>query len=754
MSYTYLGSTKGNGLADAVTSPLDTTGANFLVAVVACADTYNTTPTDSKGNTWVQAPSSYSHNQPRVRVFYSLPTSVGTGHTFTAPGSVVGTIMVAAFSGAKTVSPLDQQNGAQSYAISISTGQITPTEDDCLIIAGYAVNGSGAAPMSIDSGMTEVQEQNFVSGVSYGGTLSYKIQTTATAINPTLTRSDINGQAATIISFKAQGGSASSSPSSSPSTASPIKCYGYYPIYRVGNPGIANLPYSKLSHIGYFNMAPTATGGITYPNGSLLPNLPSLVTTAHANGVKVMLVIGGASGATDATWRAAITTYKTTFINNLVSLRNTYGFDGYDLDWEPFSSSSDQSSFETFVSDLKSALGASGTLSAFLGNQSWKYTMAANIQNNIEVFNISSYDISYGNSIVVHDSPLYALGGQPAGESSADIVQAYISAGVSPSKINIGIPWYTSYWSGSSGLYTSGTFQPGSSEQYDGLAGASGTTPPTGEQYDSVAKGAYIYSGGIFKSYNNEAAVQAKVDYVEQEGLAGVAIWELGQAYFPGDTPAYPLLVPIPDQVGGVSSVSSSPSTSPSKSPSQSPSTSPSSSVSSSTSSSPSTSESASPSSSPSPSISSSPSPSESSSPSASSSPSPSVSSSPSSSPSVNTSESSSPSPSESSSPSPSVSASPSDSPSLSPSSSPSPSESSSPSASPSQSESASPSTSPSPSVSSSPSTSPSSSPSPSASSSPSSSPSDSVSPSASPSPQIWVEGGINLKTWTPQNFI
>lgn len=75
------------------------------------------------------------------------------------------------------------------------------------------------------------------------------------------------------------------------------------------------------------------------------------------------------------------------------------------------------------------------------------------------------------------------------------------------------------------------------------------TTPPTGEIYDSTLKAAYTFSGGIFKSYNNLATVQAKVDYVNANGLGGIIIWELGQGYFSGGSPANPLLEPFAGQL-------------------------------------------------------------------------------------------------------------------------------------------------------------------------------------------------------------
>lgn len=200
MSYAYINSVKGNALSDAVTSSMDTTGADLLIIGLACNNGYNTTPTDSKSNTWTQL-TSYTQGNVRVRLWYCKPTSVGASHTFTAPGGIIGTIFAAAFSGAKATSPADQQNGSNAFASSLATGSITPSEDDCLIFGLYGVNGTGAAPLSVDSGMTEIQEQPFVAGTSYGGSIAYKIQTTAAAINPTFTRSNSNGQAATVASF-------------------------------------------------------------------------------------------------------------------------------------------------------------------------------------------------------------------------------------------------------------------------------------------------------------------------------------------------------------------------------------------------------------------------------------------------------------------------------------------------------------------------------------------------------------------------
>ncbi len=328
---------------------------------------------------------------------------------------------------------------------------------------------------------------------------------------------------------------------------------GYYPVYRVGNPAIVDLPFTRVTHVAYFNIAPTATGTLnTNVNGEVTTDLASLVTNCHANNVKVLITVGGASAAPDTTWRAAVgATYRATFVSNLVSFVSTWNLDGIDLDWEPFDTESDGTNFATFVSDLRTSLPAGKTISMFVATTpAWKRTLCNTIEANIDRFNLSTYDFSYGETATMHDSPLYSGGGQPAGASAHDAVTNFLAAGVAASKLNISMSQYTAQWTGSSGLYTSGTFNPGNAEQYDGLAGATATTPPTGETYDSTAKGAYIYSGGIFKSYNNIATVQAKVDYVNANGLGGIGIWELGQGYFSVGTPHYPLLEPFDGELG------------------------------------------------------------------------------------------------------------------------------------------------------------------------------------------------------------
>lgn len=206
MAFIPLTGTKGSGSAAFTTPGIDTTGADFILALQAIADGYNVTPTDSKGNTWVQVANSYTRTNVRVRVWKCIPTSVGTGHTFTAPDNgglnpPFGTMFIQPFSGALQTTPEDQINGANNFASTIQPGSITPSENDCIILSVFGINAAGL-PISIGSGFTKTQDQEFSSGNYYGGAVAYLIQTTAAAINPTWTRTNTNGNACMQVSFK------------------------------------------------------------------------------------------------------------------------------------------------------------------------------------------------------------------------------------------------------------------------------------------------------------------------------------------------------------------------------------------------------------------------------------------------------------------------------------------------------------------------------------------------------------------------
>lgn len=159
---------------------IDTTGANFLVANLVIINGGSATLTDSYGNTWT-ALTSYG-NSTQAQLYYVASPTVGTGHTFTITGSSqFPALAVASFSGVASSSPLDVEIGnTASSATSCSTGSLTPTSNNELMITGIGTVSSHAPTVNIGTVTDSLGE-----AASWGVGLAYLVQTSATAENAT-----------------------------------------------------------------------------------------------------------------------------------------------------------------------------------------------------------------------------------------------------------------------------------------------------------------------------------------------------------------------------------------------------------------------------------------------------------------------------------------------------------------------------------------------------------------------------------------
>lgn len=185
------------------TGSIDTTGADLIVIGKIYDGGSAFVLSDSKTNTWTTLTiSNDGADTTRTVLFYSVDPTVGTGHTFSLSGAGYGAIFVSAWSGV-VAAPFDQENGAGTTSgTSLSTGSITPSENNCLLIALLGLGGNGNTPVQ-DTGWTLLLSENGTSGVTYGGAMAYQIQTTATARNHAWAWTTTSTGAARIASFKA-----------------------------------------------------------------------------------------------------------------------------------------------------------------------------------------------------------------------------------------------------------------------------------------------------------------------------------------------------------------------------------------------------------------------------------------------------------------------------------------------------------------------------------------------------------------------
>lgn len=206
------GVTVGSAAGGTVTTgTYNTTGANFVSCVVSeFASAGSTAVTDSlNGATGWNARTTYNGGSQRITIWYNQSGSFGS-ETFTATvtgASTFPSISCLAFSGS-TATPFDVENGATTVSsTTVQSGSITPGAANELVIAALSM-GTANSSITIDGGFSTPLTTNFTGGQCEGVGVSYLIQTSAAAANPTWTMGNNSALDASIASFKSSGAAA------------------------------------------------------------------------------------------------------------------------------------------------------------------------------------------------------------------------------------------------------------------------------------------------------------------------------------------------------------------------------------------------------------------------------------------------------------------------------------------------------------------------------------------------------------------
>jgi len=140
-------------------------------------------------------------------------------------------------------------------------------------------------------------------------------------------------------------------------TFAQFRVIGYLPTWG-GN--LADVQYSKMTHINYAFLIPNADGTYQAPDDPT--RLQNLVSQAHANGVKVIISVGGGGGG-DA-FKTIVTSagLRSAFANNMLGFLNQYNLDGVDIDWEFPSDGTEASNFTLLMQQLANTMHPKGKL--------------------------------------------------------------------------------------------------------------------------------------------------------------------------------------------------------------------------------------------------------------------------------------------------------------------------------------------------------------------------------------------------------
>lgn len=257
--------------------------------------------------------------------------------------------------------------------------------------------------------------------------------------------------------------------------------------------------------------------------------------------IKIVLSVGG-WGADGFSQAARSEEGRALFAVSAVSLVETYGLDGIDIDWEyPCSDlagidadPADRETFTLLLQALREALG-DHLLSVAVGasTEFVRSTQMDQVARIVDYVQIMTYDMRSGFTHQAgHHAALGATRGDMSNLNTKDMVEMFHSAGVPLEKMVIGAAFYGRLWKGVRNA-NHGLLQPA---QTVGLSGP--RYSEIDEEYlnrnrfvpywDADAQAAYLWNGEDFVSFEPMEAVRLKCAFVREKGLLGIMYWEHG----------------------------------------------------------------------------------------------------------------------------------------------------------------------------------------------------------------------------------
>ena len=114
------------------------------------------------------------------------------------------------------------------------------------------------------------------------------------------------------------------------------------------------IPYEKLTHINYAFLTPKADGTFNPINNGW--KLKQIAKSAHEQGVRVCISVGGWGWDAQFEELAANPETRGAFVQNLKAFVDEYGLDGVDMDWEYPDPGQSAQNFLSLIRELRAAM--------------------------------------------------------------------------------------------------------------------------------------------------------------------------------------------------------------------------------------------------------------------------------------------------------------------------------------------------------------------------------------------------------------
>ncbi|PPQ82606.1 hypothetical protein CVT25_007120 [Psilocybe cyanescens] len=386
-------------------------------------------------------------------------------------------------------------------------------------------------------------------------------------------------------SLSAQTGS-NGSGNSSVGDGMDVVATGWYPGWLGSELSPSQISWTKYSALTFAFATTTPDPSMIALDDESAALLPTFVNEAHNNGVDALLSIGGWTGSIYYSTAVGNAANRTTFVKAVLDMANKYALDGIDFDWEYPShqgigcntiSDDDSANFLSFLQELRQdPEGAQLTLTAAVGLTPFAGpggTPLSNVSAFADVLDhiaIMNYDVwGTWSADVGPNAPLNDSCAPVQAGSATSAVKAWTDANFPVSKIVLGVAAYGHSFhvatsdavDGSGALSPYPPFDksqqplgdsdvpgaPPSVDQCGNSVGVGGTfnfkgmvaagfldangnaAPGIDYRFDNCSQTPFVYNSTeqTMISYDDKTSFIAKGNFIEDNGLAGFAIWHI-----------------------------------------------------------------------------------------------------------------------------------------------------------------------------------------------------------------------------------
>lgn len=315
------------------------------------------------------------------------------------------------------------------------------------------------------------------------------------------------------------------------------KVIGYYPYWSQYSQFYAkDVRYSLVTDIHYMYVTPSEDGSVAFADDYDAENFKNLASMSKDNGVKLIVNVGGFDAEANLKAIAGSDEKLSAFVSNVKNWLATNGGDGVELDWQNVTAD-DADDYAKLLNALVDGLSGS-TVTAVI----YPGAPAGMAPYKAEALNRAAYVDVYMPELMNEDSG--SLVPNQSANSVQDMLNEVASTGVNKNLLAPVVFLYGKSFTGAKGL-GSGHQGAGSGNEgylpYIELMNRF-DTPDYTVTFDDASKSEVAVSETESIVFMGIPSVKAVAQQVKNEGMAGVAVFDLSQDHY---EPIVSLLVTV-----------------------------------------------------------------------------------------------------------------------------------------------------------------------------------------------------------------